>query len=49
VVKNSWGTSVNKLTGGYIYVSKAYFRNKTMSVMLNKNALAKELKSKLGF
>lgn len=48
VVKNSWGAAINKTTGGYIYVSKAYFRNKTMSVMLNKNALNKDLKAKLG-
>lgn len=48
VVKNSWGTAVNKTTGGYIYASKAYLRNKTTSVMVHKNAIPKEIRTKLG-
>ncbi|MEO6189682.1 MAG: C1 family peptidase, partial [Saprospiraceae bacterium] len=48
LVKNSWGTDVNKKTLGFIYVSKAYFRNKTMSIMMNKNAVPKEIGKKIG-
>lgn len=46
LVKNSWGTDVNKKTGGYLYASKAYFRNKTMSVMVHKDAVPKEISKK---
>ncbi|NOT37661.1 MAG: aminopeptidase [Saprospiraceae bacterium] len=46
VVKNSWGTDVNKSTAGYLYVSKAYFRNKTMSIMLHKNGVPTQLRIK---
>lgn len=46
VVKNSWGTDVNKKTGGYIYVSKAYLRHKTMSIMVNKAAVPTDLQKK---
>ena len=44
IVKNSWGTSYNK---GYLYVSKAFFKYKTISFMLNKDALSKKMKNKL--
>lgn len=46
VVKNSWGTDVNKKTAGYLFASKAYFRNKTMSIMLHKNGIPKSIKIK---
>ncbi|HAD11399.1 MAG TPA: aminopeptidase [Saprospirales bacterium] len=46
-VKNSWGT-VKKEMAGYIYVSEAYFRYKTMAIMVHKEALSKALRQKLG-
>jgi len=47
IVKNSWGTS-NKITNGYIYASDAYFRHKTISILVHKNAIPKAIRSKLG-
>jgi len=47
LVKNSWGTG-NAL-GGYFYVSEAYFKYKTISVMLHKDAVDKGMSKKLGF
>ncbi len=44
IVKNSWGTKYNN---GYLYVSKAFFKYKTTSFLLNKNALSKSIKKKL--
>lgn len=47
-VKNSWGDSGNGIgNNGYIYMSKPYFRLKTISVLINKNALSEDLKEKL--
>ncbi|MCF6167466.1 C1 family peptidase [Lutibacter sp.] len=48
-VKNSWGTTGNSIGNrGYVYTSKAYFKLKTISILVNKNALdttvIKELK-----
>ncbi|MCK5823918.1 MAG: aminopeptidase [Ichthyobacteriaceae bacterium] len=43
-VKNSWGKKYNN---GYLYVSKAFFKYKTTSFMLNKNSLTKSMKKKL--
>lgn len=45
-VKNSWDT--NQLYGGYLYVSEPYFLEKTLSVLLNKDGLPKDLKKKIG-
>ncbi len=47
LVKNSWGTDVNKKLSGYLYASKAYFRNKTISVMVHKDGIPKEIRKKL--
>jgi bleomycin hydrolase len=47
-VKNSWGTTVKKEMGGYLYVSQPYFRYKTMSIMVHKDALPKPIRQKLG-
>jgi len=47
IVKNSWGTTVKKDMGGYLYVSKPYWRAKTMSIMVHKDALPQEIKQKL--
>jgi bleomycin hydrolase len=45
LVKNSWGTS--NLPQGYLYVSEHYFRLKTINIFLHKDAINKELKSKI--
>ena len=44
-VKNSWDT--NQLYNGYLYVSEPYFLEKTLSVLVNKEALPKSVKAKL--
>lgn len=46
IVKNSWG-KYNKYDG-YLYASYPYVAYKTLSVMIHKDALPKELKQKLG-
>jgi bleomycin hydrolase len=47
-VKNSWGTNPNRVTnGGYIYMSESYMKLKTISVMIHKDALPKNISSKL--
>jgi bleomycin hydrolase len=46
VVKNSWGTDKNQC-GGYIYVTEAYFKAKTIAIMLHKDGLNKGLAKKL--
>ncbi len=43
-VKNSWDT--NQLYGGFIYVSEPYFLDKTISVLVNKNAVPKDIAKK---
>ena len=45
-VKNSWDT--NQLYKGYFYVSEPYFLEKTLSIMVNKNALPGEVSKKMG-
>ncbi len=45
-VKNSWG-EYNKLKG-YFYASKPFVRYKTMSIMVNKNAIPQSIREKLG-
>jgi len=44
-VKNSWG--IDNPYNGYVYVSEAYFRYKTISIMLHKEAIPKEIAAKL--
>ena len=44
-VKNSWGTKAG--IDGFIYVSQAYFRMKTISLLLHNDGLIKSVKSKL--
>ncbi len=48
-VKNSWGT---KIRGndykGYFYASESFVRYKTISIIVNKNAIPKNIRKKLG-
>ncbi|WP_372794349.1 C1 family peptidase [Lutibacter sp.] len=45
-VKNSWGSTGDRIgNGGYVYMSKAFFKLKTISVMVHKDGLSEELKS----
>jgi bleomycin hydrolase len=46
IVKNSWGTDNNPY-GGYIYVSEAFMRYKTLSLMVHKDAIPGKIKRKL--
>lgn len=47
-VKNSWGTDPNRTTNdGYIYMSVPYFKLKTISVTVHKDALPKTLSKKM--
>jgi bleomycin hydrolase len=45
LVKNSWGTSNHPQ--GYLFVSQAYFKYKTINIYLHKDALPGEIKKKL--
>ncbi len=45
-VKNSWDT--NQVYGGYFYVSEAYFLAKTVSILVNKEAIPSGIASKIG-
>ena len=46
LVKNSWGTS--NYPEGYLYVSEAYFKLKTINIYLHKEAIHDELRAKIG-
>ncbi len=46
IVKNSWGTNIGY--DGYWYVSKNYVAYKTMSILVNKNSIPKDIRKKLG-
>ena len=46
-VKNSWGTEKSEYDG-FFYVSENYVRYKTMNILIHKNALPANIKSKLG-
>jgi len=47
ITKNSWGTDRNTM-GGYLNMSESYVKAKTIYIMVNKNALPKEIRAKLG-
>jgi len=47
ITKNSWGTERNSF-GGYLNMSENYVRAKTIAIMVNKNAIPAEIKTKLG-
>jgi len=45
IIKNSWAAS-NQF-GGYLYASEAFILYKTTNIMVNKNAIPKDIKKKL--
>jgi len=45
LVKNSWGT--NNFPQGYLYVSEAYFKYKTINVYLHRDGISTGVKNKL--
>jgi bleomycin hydrolase len=47
IVKNSWGTEGNDLSG-FFYVSKAFFKFKTTSILVHKSAIPKDIAKKMG-
>jgi len=46
LIKNSWGT--DRRYKGYNYISRAYFRLHTINILVHKNILPPDLKTKLG-
>lgn len=46
IVKNSWGTA-NEL-GGYFYCTESYFQFKTVSILVHKSAIPKDIAKKIG-
>ena len=50
IVKNSWGDERGRDNfKGHVLVSEAYFKMNTISIMLHKDAIEKNLKKKLSF
>ncbi|PTX62808.1 bleomycin hydrolase [Kordia periserrulae] len=48
-VKNSWGSNTERIPNdGHVHMSEAFFKLKTISVMVHKDALPKALRVKLG-
>jgi bleomycin hydrolase len=47
VIKNSWGTKRNEC-GGFLNMSEAFARLKTVAIMVHKNAVPKNIAEKLG-
>lgn len=47
ITKNSWGTKKCKMKG-YVYMSEAYVRCKTISILLHKDAVPDNIAAKLG-
>ncbi|MCL2072895.1 MAG: C1 family peptidase [Marinilabiliaceae bacterium] len=45
-VKNSWNT--DNVFDGYLYASETYVKYKTISIMVHKNAIPKNIRTKLG-
>lgn len=46
IVKNSWGERENDKRPGYIYASKPFVAYKTISVMMHKDALPKDIRKR---
>jgi hypothetical protein len=47
ITKNSWGTARNPF-GGYLNMSEEYVKAKTIAIMVHKNSIPQEIKTKLG-
>lgn len=47
LVKNSWGERPNAYRAGYLHVSKEFFRYKTISVLVHKDAVPKAVMKKI--
>ncbi len=47
ITKNSWGTARNSF-GGYLNMSESFVRAKSISIMVNKELIPKEIRTKLG-
>ena len=45
--KNSWGADSNEI-GGYIHITEDYVRLKTIGILVHKDAIPQNIKSKLG-
>jgi bleomycin hydrolase len=48
ITKNSWGTERNSF-GGYLNMSESFVRAKSISVMVHKNSIPKDILKKLKF
>jgi len=47
-VKNSWGANSDRIgNNGYVYMSVPYFKMKAISILVNKNALPKNIQKKI--
>ena len=46
--KNSWGEGRNTEMKGYLFMSKAYLQMRTVSIMVHKDAIPKDIRKKLG-
>lgn len=44
-IKNSWG--IQNPFGGYLFMSNDYFKIKTIAIIVNKNAIPKEIRTKM--
>ncbi|MDX5427743.1 MAG: aminopeptidase, partial [Bacteroidota bacterium] len=47
IVKNSWGERENPYRTGYMHVSAAYVRYKTISLLMHKEALSKGIAKRI--
>lgn len=48
ITKNSWGTGRNKF-GGYLNMSESYVKAKVIFIMVHKDAVPQNIRTKLGF
>ncbi len=46
--KNSWGEGRNEEMKGYLYMSKAYIQMRSISIMVHKDAIPKDIRKKMG-
>jgi len=46
--KNSWGEGRNTELKGYLFMSKAYLQMRTVSIMVHRDAIPKDIRKKLG-